>query len=331
MITELDAKMVGISKETLEKMAAAGVTSLQALSGQKAKTLSELSGVGEDTLEKAINKAIKLTSMGFITGEQLRQIRSERTHLHTGSYALDAIISETEKDGVKIHGIESQTTTEIIGAGAAGKTQICHCVAVLAQQPVEEKGLGGGVAWIDTEDTFRPDRIKEIAESRGFNPTAMLDGIHWALAANSDHQKLLINQLYELIPLHNIKLVIVDSMMGNLRSEYIGRGTLSTRQGELADMLKTLLNVAINMKVTVIYTNQVVSDPSIMFGNADKPAGGNIVGHASGTRLQLRKGREGVRVAKLIDSLSMPEAEAVFIISARGIEDVPAPKKKEGS
>ena len=119
MITELDAKMVGISKETLDKMAAAGVTSLQALSGQKAKTLSELSGVGEDTLEKAINKAIKLTSMGFITGEQLQQQRSERTHLHTGSYALDAIIS-------KVGGIESQTTTEIIGAGAIGKTQIAH-------------------------------------------------------------------------------------------------------------------------------------------------------------------------------------------------------------
>jgi DNA repair protein RadA len=322
MITELDAKMVGISKETLDKMAAAGVTSLQALSGQKAKTLSELSGVGEDTLEKAINKAIKLTSMGFITGEQLQQQRSERTHLHTGSYALDAIIS-------KVGGIESQTTTEIIGAGAIGKTQIAHTLMVLAQQPIENKGLGGDVAIIDSEDTFRPDRIKEIAEARGFDPVATLTGIHWALAKNSDHQKLLINQLYELIPLHNIKLVIVDSMMGNLRSEYIGRGTLSNRQGELADMLKTLLNVALNMKVTVVYTNQVVSDPSIMFGNADKPAGGNIMGHAAGTRLQLRRGREGVRIAKLIDSLSMQEAEAPFIISEKGIEDVPVKKKEE--
>lgn len=324
MITELDAKVLGVSKETLDKIAVAGVTSLQALSGQKAKTLSELSGVGEDTLEKAINKAIKLTSSGFITGDELQQQRSERTHLHTGSYALDAIIS-------KVGGIESQTTTEIIGAGAIGKTQLCNTLMVLAQQPVENKGLGGNVAIIDSEDTFRPDRIQEIAEARGLDAMKALSGIHWALAKNSDHQKLLINQLYDLIPLHNIKLVVVDSMMGNLRSEYIGRGTLSNRQGELADMLKTLLNVAINMKVTVVYTNQVVSDPSVMFGNADKPAGGNVMGHAAGTRLHLRKGREGTRIAKLIDSLSMPEAEALFIISDKGIEDVPDKRKREDS
>lgn len=211
----------------------------------------------------------------------------------------------------------------IILSGNSGKTQVCSTLAVLAQQPVEQGGLGGSVAWVDSESTMIPARIKEIALTRGFDPEKTMNGIFWALARNTEHQKKLIEQLYALIPQHNIKLVIVDSMMGHLRAEFIGRATLNERQGDLGRMLQILLQIALSMKVTIVYTNQVVTDPSIMYGNAEKPAGGNIMSHAAGTRLHLRKGREGARVAKLIDSLSLPEGEAIFFITEKGIEGKP--------
>lgn len=307
----------GITEATLEKLIKAGITTLQALSSQKTKDLAEKSGMSEQTSEKVIRKAIDMVMSGYITAAQLQDVRSLRTHLTTGCENLDNLLGG---------GIESETTTELIGAGAVGKTAICHTLAVLAQQPIEQKGLGGNIAWIDTESTFIPTRIKEICISRGIDPEKSLNGIFWALARNTEHQKKLIEQLYALIPENNIKLVIIDSMMGHLRAEFIGRATLNERQGDLGRMLQILLQIALSMKVTVVYTNQVVTDPSIMYGNAEKPAGGNIMSHAAGTRLHLRKGREGARVAKLIDSLSLPEGEAVFYITSKGIE---GSKKKE--
>jgi DNA repair protein RadA len=307
-----DGIIEGVSKQTIEKLNSAGVTTLQALASQKANSLAKTTGIGEDTLEKAIRKAVSMVSSGYITAAQLEIKRSTRTHLKTGAEEFDNLLGG---------GVESETTTEIIGAGATGKTQICSTLAVVAQQSIEEGGLGGKVAWIDTEGTMIPARIREICLARGLDPEKTMDGIFWALAHNTEHQRILIEQLYDLIPKNNIKLVIVDSMMGHLRAEFIGRATLNERQGDLGRMLQTLLQVALSMKVTVVYSNQVVTDPSIIYGNAEKPAGGNIMSHAAGTRVHLRKGRENTRVAKLIDSLSLPEGEAIFRITERGIED----------
>lgn len=308
-----------ITEATLKKLMDAGITTVQALSVQTPQSLAEASGMTEDTASKVIGKAQKILGVGFIDAVQLKEIRINRTHLKTGSEDFDKLIGG---------GFESETTSEIAGDGGIGKTQICHTLAVLAQRPIEEGGLGGDVVWIDTEDTFIPARIEEIAKARGFDPEETLRHIHWALAKNSDNQKQLIIQLFNIVPTYNIKLIIIDSIIGHLRGEYIGREMLQSRQGILGSMLQTLLRISQSMKTTTVYTNQVMDEP-VLFG-AMKPTGGHLMAHAAGTRLQLRKGREGVRVAKLIDSLSLPEGEAVFIISERGIEDVPS-KKKEGS
>lgn len=306
----------GITEPTLKKLTDAGITSVQALSVQSPQSLAEASGMSEETASKAIGKAQKLLDIGYIDAAQLREIRTNRTHLKTGCEEFDALIGG---------GFESETTSEIASDGGIGKTQICHCLAVLSQRPLEEGGLGGDVAWVDTEDTFTPARIEEIAKARGFDPEETLKHIHWALAKNSDHQKQLIIQLFELVPKYNIKLIIVDSMISHLRGEYIGREMLQSRQGLLGLMLQTLLRISQSMKVTSIFTNQVMDEP-VLFG-AQKPAGGHRMAHSAGTRLQLRKGREGARVAKLIDSLSLPEGEAIFFITSKGIEG--KPKKEE--
>lgn len=310
----------GVTKPTIDKICKVNITTVQALSMQSPKALATLAGIGESTAERAITKAVELVTMGFITADMLRDKRRERTHLKTGSRMLDALIGG---------GIESQTTTELSGGFATGKTQICHTIAVLAQLPVSEGGLGGCVAWIDTEDTFRPERIVQICETRDLQSDAMLKGIYHALAMNTQHQKLLVKQLYSLCPEKNVKLIIVDSILGHLRAEYIGRGTLAARQDQLKDILQHLLKVALSTKTTVVYTNQILSDPGQMYGNPDRPAGGNIMEHAAGTRLFLRKGRQDTRIAKLIDSLSLPEGEAPFVIDEYGIRDTEEFREEE--
>lgn len=310
----------GVTKPTIDKIKKAGITTVQALSMQTSKELQEKTGIGKDTASRAITKAINFTSSGYITGDQLRDSRSTRTRLTTSSWMLDDLLGG---------GIESETTTEIAGANGTGKTQLCHMLAVNAQLTLGEGGLEGDVAWIDTEDTFRPERILEICENRGYDGEKTLKGIHHGLAKSTRHQKILISELYSLCPENNIKLVIVDSMMGHLRSEYVGRGMLSGRQDELKAMTHTLMKVAQSTKVTVIYTNQMMDDPAKMYGNPEKPIGGHVMGHRATTRLQIRKGRQLTRIVGLTKSPYLPEGEVPIILSAKGVDDTLDNQKKE--
>jgi DNA repair protein RAD51 len=92
----------------------------------------------------------------------------------------------------------------------------------------------------------------------------------------------------------------------------------------LARFLRHLLRLADEYGIAVVITNQVVAqvDGASMF-NSDpkKPIGGNIIAHASTTRLSLRKGRGENRVCKIYDSPCLPESEAMFSINADGIDD----------
>lgn len=312
-LTELEDDIIqGTSNATLKKIRAAGIHTVEDLSVQLPKDLAEKANIGDSTAEKAIRTALSMVTRGFITGKQLHDEMGGRTRLTTGSQTLDTLLGG---------GIESETTTEIIGEEGSGKTQFCHCLAVLAQQPLEEGGLGGEVAWIDTEDTFRPDRIMEIAETRGLDPEQMLDGIHVGEAYTSQHQKILIESLSELCFERNIVLIIVDSMMAHLRSEYIGRGMLAARQHLLNDMLQKLAKITQNNRITAIYTNQVMDDPAKMYGNPEKAAGGHIMGHAATTRMHIRRGRREVRVMSLKKSPYRPDGETPIVIDEYGIRD----------
>lgn len=208
-------------------------------------------------------------------------------------------------------------------SGNSGKTQLCHTLAVIVQLPYEQGGLDGKAVWIDTEGTFRPERILEICENRGLDGPAMLEGIIYGEAYHSQHQKMLIDALPEQCTIHNIKLVIVDSVMAHLRGEYLGRGMLSERQNLLSDMLKRLGKTARTHKLTVVYTNQMMDDPAVLFQKAaGKAVGGNIMGHAATTRMEIRKGRLEKRIVALTKSPYLPEGEAVVRITEKGVEDV---------
>ena len=205
-------------------------------------------------------------------------------------------------------------------------TQVAHTIAVTAQLPREEGGLHGSVIWIDTENTFRPERIRQIAEARGLDPDEVLKRIYVSRAFNSNHQMLLVDKAEDIIKkLKNteypVKLVIVDSLMAHFRSEYVGRGALAERQQKLSKHLADLHRLADLYDIVVYVTNQVQAKPDAFFGDPTRPIGGHILAHSATFRVYLRKGKQGKRVARLIDSPYLPEGEAIFKITEAGVED----------
>ena len=219
-------------------------------------------------------------------------------------------------------GVETQAITEFIGEFGAGKTQLCHQLAVMVQLPVEQGGLEAKALYIDAEGTFRPERIIQIAKYRKQNPEKTLENIIYARAYNSDHQMLLVDEAKKLIEKENIKLVVVDSLISHFRSEYPGRENLAARQQKLNRHISQLLRLATVYNLAVIVTNQVLASPDVFFGNPLRPAGGNIMAHGCTYRIWLRKGREGKRIARIIDSPKHAEKETVFTITENGVVDL---------
>jgi len=214
--------------------------------------------------------------------------------------------------------------TEIFGEFRTGKTQLCHTLAVTCQLPLDMGGGEGKCLYIDTEGTFRPERLLAVAERYGLNGEEVLDNVAYARAYNSDHQSTLLIQASAMMAEQRYSLLIVDSATALYRTDFSGRGELSARQMHLARFLRTLLRLADVFGVAVVITNQVVAqvDGAAMFAaDPKKPIGGNIMAHASTTRLYLRKGRGETRICKIYDSPCLPESEAVFAINADGIGD----------
>ena len=234
------------------------------------------------------------------------------TKLTTGSKAFDELLNG---------GLESQAITEFFGEFGSCKTQVCFQLAVNATLPIERGGLDSDVVIIDTENTFRPERIIQMSNYLGIDPEDTLRRIHVARAFNSQHQILLIDKALELAQQKKIRLMIVDSLTSHFRAEYLGRGALAERQQILNRHMHDLLNFATLNNAVIAVTNQVAAKPDAFFGDPTRPIGGHIVGHTATFRLYLRKGKAGKRIARLIDSPNLPEGEAVFTVTEDGIKD----------
>ncbi|OLY79567.1 DNA repair protein RAD51-like protein, partial [Smittium mucronatum] len=260
--------------------------------------------------------AAKLVPMGFTTASDYHQRRSEMISITTGSTELDKLLGG---------GFETGSITELFGEFRTGKSQICHTLAVTCQLPVDMGGGEGKCLYIDTEGTFRTNRILDVANRFGLEGSEVLDNIAYARAYNSDHQTALLIQASAMMSESRFALLIVDSATSLYRTDYSGRGELSARQMHMARFLRMLLRLADEFGVAVVITNQVVAqvDGGMAMFTADpkKPIGGNIIAHASTTRLSLRKGRGENRICKIYDSPCLPEAEAMFAITEGGIND----------
>lgn len=306
----------GISAVDVKKLMEAGFYTVESIAYTPKKALLQIKGISEAKADKIISESAKLVPMGFTTATEFNQRRAEIVYITTGSKELDRLLGG---------GIETGSITEIFGEFRTGKTQLCHTLAVACQLPTEQGGGAGKCLYIDTEGTFRPERLEPIACRFGLHPEEVLDNIAYARAYNSDHQTALLAQASAMMAESRYALLIVDSSTALYRTDFSGRGELSTRQMHLARFLRTLLRLADEFGVAVVISNQVVAQvdgASAMF-NADpkKPIGGNIMAHASTTRLYFRKGRGENRICKIYDSPCLPEAEAVFSILPDGIGD----------
>ena len=213
----------GIGPGTAKKLEDAGIYDLMGLVVLTPKDLSEMAGVGEAVARKAIQAGRKMLDLGFVDGMEYSEKRKDIINITTGSKNFDDLL------GGK--GVESKAITEVFGAYGSGKTQVGSTLAVNVQLPKEQGGAEGKCVFIDTEGTFRPVRIKQIAEKKGLNPEKVLKNILVARAFNSDHQILLLDRISEMIKDGEpIKLVIIDSLTAHFRAEYSGRGTLADRQ-----------------------------------------------------------------------------------------------------
>ncbi|MEM2508873.1 MAG: DNA repair and recombination protein RadA, partial [Candidatus Thermoplasmatota archaeon] len=249
---------------------------------------------------------------GFETGDALLERLKERKHLTTGSKSLDELLGG---------GFETQAITELFGEFGSGKTQIAHQLCVNVQLKEEEGGLEGEAIFIDTENTFRPERIIQMANGYGMDGREALKRIHVATAFNSNHQMMLVEKANEIAKEHNVRLLVVDSLTGHFRAEYIGRSSLAERQQKLNKHMHTLLKFARINNAVICVTNQVAARPDVFFGDPTQPIGGHIVGHTAMFRLYLRKSKGGKRIARLIDSPHLPEGEVVFAVLEEGIRD----------
>jgi len=302
-----------VTEPTIKKLRDAGITTVEALVVTPPRQIVDITGIGIETAERAIKKARELVDPGFMTAKELHEKIRPAPRCTTGSKELDRILGG---------GIETGVITELIGGFGSGKTQICMTLAVTAQQPTERGGLGGRIAVIDTENTFKTDRVLQIAEERGYDPDEILRGILIAPAYNAAHLSLLIHNLHKICQENNIRLIIVDSLIAHFRSEYIGRANLADRQQLLASCLGNLLRIAQANDVALVYTNQLQANPTGYFGDPNRPAGGHIMAHASTYRVRLWKGRKDTRLVSVIDHSALPEEKIRFKVTEKGVEDI---------
>ena len=302
----------GIGEVTLKKLKDEGISSVRALALCPISNLID-AGIGEKTASKIVKAAQDAEKLGFKSADLIWEKRRKIRKLSTGSQNLDDLLGG---------GIEPGALTELFGEYRTGKTQLAHQLCVNVQLSPEEGGLEGSALYIDTEGTFRPERIIQMAEGRDLDNKEVLKNIIVGRAYNSDHQILLIKDASKIIEENNVKLIVVDSLITHFRSEYIGRGTLATRQQLLNSHIHDLLRLTETYdELAALFTNQVSSKPDVFYGNPITHTGGHIVAHGATIRIYLRKGKGEQRVAKVIDAPHLPEEDAVFSITEEGIKD----------
>jgi DNA repair protein RadA len=317
----------GVESHLISKLRRAGIESVLHLA---ASIPHELAGRGDyegksvaadvDTLAQLVMKAknalidSSVLSKEFCTAQEILERRETLVRFTTGSKNLDTFLKG---------GIETQAITEFAGEFGSGKSQICHTLCVTANNMNKAEG---SIIFIDTENTFRPERIHQIAEGRGLEPEEIMKRVFVCKINNSAHLEAIIKNLGKSIKQYKAKLVIVDSIISLHRAEFPGRETLAERQQRLNIMLHKLLRLAEVYNIAVVLTNQVQSQPDNSFGGSSgfdstRAAGGNIMGHASTYRIFLRKAGHD-RIAIMVDSPHHAHDQVRFTISEIGVQDV---------
>jgi len=302
----------GVGPTTAQKLIEAGYATLEAIAVANPLELSQVTGIPILTAQKIIEAAREALDIDFKTAYDLKVESMNIGKITTGSRNLDELLGG---------GVETKIITEFFGEFGSGKTQICHQLAVNVQLPEEKGGLGGTAVYIDTEGTFRWERIEQMARGIGLDPDEVMKKIYWIRAVNSHHQMAIVDKLFNFVKEHNVKLVVVDSVTSHFRAEFPGRENLAMRQQLLNKHLHQLMKLAEIYNIAVVITNQVMARPDVFYGDPTQAVGGHVLGHAPGVRVQLKKSRGNKRIARVVDAPHLPEGETVFAITEWGIRD----------
>lgn len=298
--------IAGIGPTTRSRLEEAGYGSKEALALATRSQLTDISGIAEKTASLLIREARARFDLGLKKATSYEEAAKTRVKLTSGSKAFDELLGG---------GFETGSISELAGENGCGKTQIAHQLAINCV-----KYLDQDVIWIDTEGTFRFNRIVQIAEALDIDPNAVLSRITVGRAYNSEHQMALTEEALTMVP--NVGLIIIDSLISHFRSEFAGRATLAERQQLIGKHLSFIAKQTEILNCVGIVTNQVSAKPDAMFfGDPNKPTGGNIVGHTVTTRLMIRKGKATKRTATLTKNPELPDGKIVFAITTEGVRD----------
>lgn len=311
------SELKGVGAATEERLLDSGYKDLESIATSTPPELASAADIGEAKAAKMIRRAQEsVDSMGYELGTEVMERRKTVDKIPTGSDALDEMLGG---------GVETQGITEFYGEFRTGKTQISHQLSVNTQfmNETDEDGEENQphVVYIDTEHTFRPERVKKMAEALDKDPEETLGRIHVARGSTTDHQMLLVEKVPEIADGNEVKLLVVDGLMSNFRTEYVGRGALAERQQKLGKHLSDLHDLAERHNIAVVVTNHVQSDPNSFFGDPTKPIGGHVLGHAATIRVYLKKSKKNQRKAKLIDHPQLPPETAQYRIAEEGVRD----------
>ena len=312
------SQLGGVGTVTAKKLNEFGVTSLIDVCVRGSKELSDITGVAKVKTNVWVTESKKILE----DNNMVRKPDMNTLELMEYQDNLFTIGTKTEVDTLLRGGVKPESLYEVYGEFGSGKTQFCLTLTA------EAISHGHEIVWIDCEDTFRPRRLTEIIVARGYavdseDAKQYLKNIHYYYTPNTEQMMGKVNALSPILTEHKPKIVILDGAIGQFREEYLGRGTLAERQNQIAHLMTHLKNISYYFNCTVLFTNQVQSEPSIMFGDPVKPIGGNVVGHAPTYRMYFKKsGRK--HIARMVDSPEDPVADIQFDLTEKGITDVEA-------
>lgn len=337
-LTELS----GVGPATAEKLQSAGYDRYEDLAVASVGEITADADIGDNTAQKIINSAREEADVGgFTTGDEALEARQNIRKITTGHSEIDDIMSG---------GIEEKAITELYGEHKSGKSQFTHQLCVNVQLPPEFGGSGKRAIFIDTEDSYRPERIVEMV--RGLDDEILqacmdrdgIDGtpndedamdelvenflsrVHNASARNTNMQIMLAQDAADICQEYRdtdfpVGLLVVDSIIGHFRAEYVGRGELADRQQKLTQHMDDLTDFASRYEAAVVIANQVMANPDQFFGDPTKAAGGNVIKHRSTFRVKLREGKGDKMVFMLEDAPNLPDGQTPYLVEQSGIEE----------
>ncbi len=286
-----------------------GPAAISRITGIRQREAIKLCGQASIALQDA-----KGISSAIVSAASIKNIRRLVRRIPTGSKNLDSLLGG---------GIETGAVTELYGEFGTGKTQICHALCVTNQLTVDQNEESSCKSlYIDAENTFRPERIESIAIAKGLDPAKALENVVIAKAYNSSHLQSVFDSVVSVVNEHQIRLIIVDSLISHYRAEYKGLGTLAMRQQDLSEAIQILSRTAQLCHVAVVVTNQVQSRPgATTYGDGLSHAGGHIMAHGTTYRILLKHSQGSKRIARMLDSPCHAQREALFALTDEGISD----------